>query len=80
MPDEFVKRTPEANRELIVAGLKAVRADALKEDSIDEAVNHAILGTIVAVENGLRLAGEEAPLLVDITKEIAASWVEEVNS
>lgn len=68
------------HRELIVAGLKVVRSDALKEGSIDDAVNHAILGTIVAVENGLRLAGEEAPLLVDLTKEIEASWVEEVNS
>lgn len=68
------------HRALIVAGLNVVRNDALKQESIGEAVDQAILGTIVAVENGLRIAGEAAPLLADLTKDIEASWVTEVNS
>ncbi len=80
MPDEIIARTDESTRALMVACVNVTRADAMKQDSIKEAVDYAILGTLAAVEQALEVAEVKVPLLVDFGKELVASWVEEVNS
>lgn len=69
----------DESRLQLVSVINDVRADAVKLDTA-AAVDYAIQGTLAAAATAITVTGVDAPVLEDFAKQIAATWVETVNS
>ena len=64
----------------LVDVLTTLRADAVNQPTLTEAVDFAIHGTITAIETGLEVTGQPTEVVTDLSKTLAAKWGEVINS
>ncbi|MNC41915.1 hypothetical protein D3C87_1070700 [compost metagenome] len=77
MTDKIVEANVES-RDVLIVAINEVRESANKEESRAAAVDLAITGTVIAVEQAVLSGGVGS--VVDLNEALGKNWAEAVNS
>ena len=78
MTDKQIVEANVESRDQLIVGLNAIRVEAKKEATVDEAVDHALSAAAIAVETAVLTGGMGT--VVDLQTNMIAGWAEAVNS
>lgn len=77
MTDKIVEANVES-RDVLIVAINDVRSQANGEVTISAAVDSAITGTVIAVEQAVLTGGVGS--VVDLNEALGKNWAEAVNS